>query len=529
MVTCLLFFYREEKMSLLEIENISHTFGEKILYKNVTLEIYKGEHVGIIGENGAGKSTLLKILLGEILPDHGRVKWQPHIKMGCLDQYASIQHQQTIMEYLQTAFKELYQVEEKLNQLYLQIADKCTDSILNKISRYQEILEKNNFYAIESTIKKVASGLGINALGFDTLLQNLSGGQRAKVILGKLLLQQPDVLILDEPTNFLDKEHIEWLSTYLKEFKGAFLIVSHHYEFLDCITTSILDIEFSQIRKYRGNYSACLTQKNANKEKYINDYNAQQKEIKKTEEFIAKHIVRATSASMAKDRQKKLARMDILEKPPKGGQKPHIHFNSLPFTPRTILEIKHLEIGYHTPLFPKMNYRIRNGEKIVITGFNGIGKSTLLKTLLGIIPKISGNYSFAEKIKIAYYEQDLKFENKTLTPIQIIRDNFPKLTDKEIRKSLAQAGLKAKNAMQEIQTLSGGEQAKVNICKLMLTPCHLLVLDEPTNHLDQASKVALKEALTKYDGTLIMVSHEDSFYQEFATKIIDITELCSKK
>lgn len=514
-------------MSLLQIENLSHTYGEKMLYKNASLEVYKGEHIGIIGENGAGKSTLLKIILGEVLPDKGMIKWQSNIQIGKLDQYATIDKDITIMNYMRTAFEELFLMEDKLNQLYLIMAEDCSDALMNKVARYQDILEKNDFYAIDSTIEKVAAGLGINALGLDTLLTNLSGGQRAKVILGKLLLQKPDVLILDEPTNFLDKEHITWLSTYLKDFPGAFIIVSHLYSFLDTITSHTVDIEFQQITKYRGNYSACLQQKTAAKEKYIRDYQSQQKEIKKTEEFIAKHIVRATSASMAKDRQKKLARMEVLEKPNKDTVQPHIHFNSLPFTPRIILETKRLEIGYQKPLFPTMNFKILNGEKIVITGFNGIGKSTLLKTLLSIIPNISGSFQFAEKLKIGYYEQDLYFQNTALTPIEIVRESFPGLPDKEIRKVLAQAGLKPKNAMQAIKTLSGGEQAKVNIAKLMLTPCHMLVLDEPTNHLDQASKAALKVALEKFKGTLIMVSHEEPFYQTFASKVMDITSLCN--
>ncbi|MEG1705454.1 MAG: ABC-F family ATP-binding cassette domain-containing protein [Clostridia bacterium] len=516
-------------MSLLKIENLSHSFGDKVLYKDVSFEIYKGEHIGIIGENGSGKTTLINIISGLILPDKGRVIWQSNIKIGVLDQYAKVNQDISVIEYLKTAFEYLYKIEEKLNNIYIEICNNCTDSLLNKISKYQEILDKNDFYLIDNIIQKVTDGLGIKVLGLDNKLSSLSGGQRAKVILGKLLLENPDVLILDEPTNFLDIEHIEWLTSYIKGFEGACIVVSHDYNFLDNISLYICDIEFSKITKYRGNYSACINQKNASKEKHIHDYITQRKVIEKTEIFIAKHIVRPTSSKMAKDRQKKLERMDIIEKPSKDAVKPHINFKSKTLDTRIVLRINNLEIGYKYPLFSKMKFKILNGEKIVITGFNGIGKSTLIKTLLNIIPKISGEFEFANNIKIGYYAQDFKWDNVKLTPIQIVKDDFPDLSDMQIRKKLAQAGLKAKNSMQAITTLSGGEQAKVNLCKLMLISCNLLVLDEPTNHLDKLSKEALKEALIKFEGTVIMVSHEESFYTDWATKIVNIQDLCNNK
>lgn len=485
-------------MGLLKVENLSHSFGDKILYKDANIEIYKGEHVGIIGENGTGKTTLINILSGEILPDKGNITWQPNINIGILDQYAKVKQDMSIMEYLKTAFTKLFEIEEKLNKLYINLCDDYSDNILNKISKNQEILEKSDFYLLDTIIQKVTDGLGIKSIGLNRKLSSLSGGQRAKVILGKLLLEKPDVLVLDEPTNFLDKEHIEWLSTYIKEFEGACIVVSHDYIFLDSITTYICDIEFCKITKYRGNYSACLNQKNATKEKYINDYNTQRKVIEKTEVFIAKHIVRATSAKMAKDRQKKLERMEVIEKPAKDAVKPHVSFKSKTLDTKIVLKVDNLEIGYEYTLFSDIKFKILNGEKIVITGFNGIGKSTLIKTLLGVIKKRSGSFEFAKNIKIGYFEQDFKWENESLSPIQVIRDDFPNLSDKEIRSFLAKAGLKAKNSMQEISALSGGEKAKINICKLMITPFNLLILDEPTNHLDKLSKEALKEALIKF-------------------------------
>ncbi len=513
-------------MALLEVENLSHTYSDKVLYKNSSFTLYKGEHMGIVGQNGAGKSTLIKILLKEVLPDKGMIKWQNNITIGSLDQYAIVDEESTIFDYLRTAFKELYNIEKNLNELYERMANEYTDEIIKKVDKYQKILDENNFYGIDSTIQKVASGLGITAMGLETILKNLSGGQRAKVILAKLLLQNPEVLILDEPTNFLDKEHVEWLSEYLQTFKGAFIIVSHDFEFLDKVSTCICDIEFNTIKKYKGNYSSFLKQKGSLREEYIRQYEAQQKEIKKLEDYIAKNKVRASTAQMAKSREKKLEKMEKIEKPT-FTSKPHIHFTSIPNTAQVILEVNQLEVGYYYPLLPKMKFTVQDKEKLVITGFNGIGKSTLLKTLMGEIPAISGGFRFSDTIKkIGYYEQDLKWENPEDTPLNIISRAFPNMFQKQVRKHLADCAIKKEHVMQEISTLSGGEQAKVKLCKLTLTPCNILILDEPTNHLDMDTKEELKKALREFDGTVILVSHEEAFYRDLATRVVSIEKLC---
>ncbi|MCX4302469.1 MAG: ABC-F family ATP-binding cassette domain-containing protein [Clostridia bacterium] len=516
-------------MSLLEVENLSHTFEDKQLYKDSYFELNKGEHLGVVGQNGTGKSTLIKILLNEILPDTGTIKWQHGITIGNLDQYAIVDEEETIFDYLRTAFADLYEIEEKLNKLYEEMAENYTDTIITKVSNYQEMLDKRNFYAIDSTIQKVASGLGIKAMGMETCLKNLSGGQRAKVILAKLLLQNPEVLILDEPTNFLDKEHVEWLSEYLKSFKGAFIIVSHDYDFLENITDCICDIEFCHIRKYKGSYSSFLKQKELHREEYVRQYESQQKEIKKLEDYIAKNRVRASTAKMAQSRIKKLDKIERMDKPTFTA-KPQFRFNDIETTAQVILEVNNLEVGYRSPLLPKMNFDIRNQEKIVITGFNGIGKSTLLKTLMGELKPISGNFRFSNTIKsIGYYEQDLKWENPNDIPLDIISRTFPKLTQKQVRKNLADCAIKKEHVMQPVATLSGGEQAKVKLCKLILKPCNLLILDEPTNHLDVDTKDELREALRKFKGTVILVSHEGAFYEDLATRVVSIEELCNKR
>lgn len=515
-------------MSLLEIRDLSHSFGDKILYNNVNLDIYKNEHVGVVGVNGAGKSTFIKILCGICIPDDGTIKWQSNIKLGMLDQYAEVLKDYTIYDYLKTAFKDLYDIEKKLNFLYEKMASDTSETIMKKASSYQNILEERNFYSIDTIIRKVSSGLGIDSLGFDTVLKNLSGGQRAKVILAKLLIEKPDMLLLDEPTNFLDKEHVSWLSEYLNTYKGAFIVVSHDIEFIKSIATCICDIDLKSIRKYNCGYEKYLKEKENLEDDYVRRYREQQRFIKKTEEFIAKNKVRAATAKMARGRQKQLDRVERLDSPNFNVQHPCINFKYLNASCKTSLTVKNLEVGYEKAILPKLNFKIKNGEKVVITGFNGIGKSTLLKTLIGENERISGFISFGEHIKPGYYEQDLRWDDNTLTPLEIISDMYPDMTNKEIRRYLSLCGVKNETVLQKIKSLSGGEQSKVKICELTLNPCNMLILDEITNHLDNNCKDALKESLISYEGTVILVSHEASFYRGWADRIINIEEIMQR-
>lgn len=508
-------------MALLEIINLSHSFGDKLLYKDVSFELFKGEHMGLVGQNGTGKTTLLNSITGEIIPDKGEIRWQKGAKIGYLDQHAKIDQNLTIMEYLKTSYNDLYMIESELNKIYSDMEKNMSSENIDKASDYQSILVNRGFYEIESTILKVADGLGITAIGINNKLSNLSGGQRAKVILAKLLLESPNILLLDEPTNFLDKEHIQWLTNYLKNFEGAFIVISHDFDFLDKITTCICDIEFQCIRKYTGNFTKFIELKGLKKENYIRQFEAQKKQIKKYETYISKNKARASTAKMAKSVEKMLNKIDRLP-PPKETGKPHFKFHSLPITSQDTLIVENLEIGYEYPILPKLNFKIHSGEKTVITGFNGIGKSTLLKTLIGKTPKISGAFKFAPNTSIGYFKQDLDFKNPSFNPINIVSSAFPKLSEREIRKYLAQCGVKSKNASQPVNTLSGGEQSKVKLCILMLTKCNTLILDEPTNHLDVDSKSVLKEELLKWEGTLILVSHESAFYKDLNANIINI-------
>ena len=358
-------------------------------------------------------------------------------------------------------------------------------------------------------------------IGLDRSIAEMSGGQRAKVILAKLLLEKPDVLLLDEPTNFLDKDHVTWLAEYLSALENAFLVVSHDYGFLDKIANRICDIDNDTITKYYGTYSEFLRKKTLLREDYVRQYAAQQKEIKKTEEFIRKNIA-GRKAKMARGRQKQLDRMEKMEALDQKEIIPYFHFPVLPLTNTEHLLVKHLAVGYHYPVLSNIEFSIKGGQKVVITGFNGIGKSTLLKTLIGEIPSMQGHFKFSDQVTIGYFEQDLEWQEPELTPIQIVANAYPNMVTKDVRKHLARCGISSKHAMQAIGTLSGGEQAKVKMCLLTLTPCNFLIMDEPTNHLDVQAKEALKTALSTFAGTVLLVSHEEAFYRDWTQRIINI-------
>ena len=507
-------------MSLLEITGLTHSFGENLLYKNAGFTLNKGEHIGIVGQNGTGKSTLIKICTEQIIPDSGRVIWQSNITIGYLDQYAEIDHTLTMKEFLKSAFAKLFEIETQVMQLYEKAADGDMKN-LELAAYYQEQLETHDFYSIDTAIERVANGLGLLAIGLDRPIIEMSGGQRAKVILAKLLLEKPDVLLLDEPTNFLDKDHVAWLAEYLSSLENAFLVVSHDFDFLDKIANRICDIDNDTITKYYGTYSEFLRKKTLLREDYIRQYSAQQKEIKKTEEFIRKNIA-GRKAKMARGRQKQLDRMDKMEALEQKEIIPHFHFPVLPLTNTEHLLVKHLAVGYHYPVLSDIDFSIKGGQKVVITGFNGIGKSTLLKTLIGQIPSMQGHFKFSDQVTLGYFEQDLIWDEPEQTPIQIVSNVHPDMVIKDVRKHLARCGISSKHAMQAIGTLSGGEQAKVKMCLLTLIPCNFLIMDEPTNHLDVQAKEALKSALMDFAGTVLLVSHEEAFYRDWTQRIINI-------
>lgn len=511
-------------MSILQITDLTHGFGDKTLYQDASLSLHKGEHMGIVGQNGTGKTTLLNILLGSVVPTGGRIAWQSGVDIGHLDQYAQVDGTLTIAAYLHTAFDALYALERELMLLYDQMNADTTEKQLKKAAGCQQALEEGGYYSIDENIARIAEGLGLPDIGMDRQLETLSGGQRAKVILAKLLLRNPDVLLLDEPTNFLDAEHIAWLTQFLIAFPGNFMIVSHDFAFLDAITNCICDIEFQAITKYHGRYQAFVKQKKHLREEYIRRYEAQQREVERLTDYIARNKARAATARMAQSRQKKLDKMALLEKSTVL-PKPNIVFTSLPLASSEALAVEKLRVGYGFPLLPPISFTIAGGQKVAITGFNGIGKSTLLKTLLGLLPPLEGGFTFVHSARIGYFEQDLHWDCGEYTPLQLLADAFPTLAPKQLRRELARYGLRAEHGMQPITTLSGGEQNRVKLCRLSMKPYNFLILDEPTNHLDAETKEALSESIAAFAGSVLLVSHEAAFYAPLVDRVIEIEKL----
>lgn len=514
---------------LLNVENLSLTYDKKCLFNKASFRILNNEKIGLIGNNGVGKSTLINILCGKVIPDSGKIEFDQKIKVGYLDQYLNVDKKISINDYLKKAFIDLYQKDAEMKK-YLELLNNTTDEIL--IDRYvrlstnlREVLETADFYSLDSTIARIASGLGITKYGMDTLMGHLSGGQKMKVILAKLLLEKPDLLILDEPTNFLDTIHIDWLVKYLKEYKGNFLIVSHNQSFLNDVVNVIMEIDNAKITRYKGNYQDYLFKKAQADVVYENQYKAQIKEIAALKDYINKNKARDATAKMAKSREKKLEKMEILQKPKNSDIHLKLSFNYQPINSQKFLVVEDLEIGYYYSLLPAMSFFIRSGTKLAITGFNGIGKTTLLKTLIGELKPIKGRFHFVDDAKIAYFEQEHHFENPNLTPLQEIRNYYPLMEDKDIRGVLARCGLVNSLALQPIKTLSGGEQAKLKLCKIMLQKANILILDEPTNHLDKIAKEELMIALKEYKGTVIFVCHEKEFIEQLATQIYNIEDL----
>lgn len=511
-------------MSLLTVTNVSHGYGERTILKNASFRLLKGEHIGLVGANGEGKSTFINILMGSTLPEEGKIEWAKHLKVGYLDQFSSLVPGVTIRETLKGAFKDMFSYEEEINNLYMQMGNMTEDEMnnaLEDIGEMQSYLENSGFYLIDAKIEEVASGLGLREIGLDNLVDELSGGQRAKVLLTKLLLENPQVLILDEPTNFLDEIHVNWLKNYLINYENAFIVISHDDAFLNEVVNVIYHIDNGVLTRYSGNL-VYFKDAYAVKLRQLEDaYNAQQKEIAKMEDFIARNKARVATRSMANSRQKKLDKMELIDK---GREKikPNFVFKESRTTGKVLFRCEELVIGYDKALTKPINLEILRGEKVVIKGSNGIGKTTLIKSLIGDLKPISGSVTKSPAVDIDYFEQEVPGNRNT--PFEEIRNSFPNLNNGEIHYFLSASGLTPQNIESQIITLSGGEAAKVRLCKLTIVPCNCLILDEPTNHLDNLAKEALKEAIMAFNGTVILVCHEPEFIEGLNARIINAEE-----
>ena len=513
-------------MSVLTIKGLTHIFDSKTLFDDADLSVNNGEHIGVVGLNGAGKSTFMNIITGKLTQDAGEIKWLNGIRWGYLDQHANIDRSQTVMEYLQGSFDYLYKLNEQLEQLYADMAteedmDKL-DRLVNKSASMQERLDDSGFYDLDSKIKKVANGLGVNNFGYDTVIGKLSGGQRAKLMLSKLLLEELDVMLLDEPTNFLDLEQIDWLRKYLDSFKGTFILISHDTTFLNSVCKIIVNIENGMIKKYWGNYDEFLLQHEQNAKQYADSYERQQREIKKMEDYIARNKARAATAGMANSRKKMLDRIDVMQKPV-SFEKPTFNFPYTLLVTKHLLEVKNLQVGYDgKAILPPISFEMDSTTKLWLRGTNGLGKTTILKTIMKRLPAIGGSFTFNINSKINYIEQDLQFSNRDVNAMTFMNETYPKMSQKDIRTQLAKVGIKNDLATKFISNLSGGEQVKIKLCALMQKESNILILDEPTNHLDVSAKEALFEALQSYEGAIILVSHEPLYAEKLCNKIFDI-------
>jgi len=515
-------------MSVLDVENVSYGFGQRSILENVSFRLLKGEHVGLVGANGEGKSTFLKIITGQLMPDEGAVNWCNHITTGYLDQSSTLTKGETIRDVLREAFAHMYTMEQDMLSMYERMSD-CDDGEMAKLmedaAEIQEMLDHSGFYTLDSRIEEYANGLGLREIGLDKDVGELSGGQRTKVLLTKLLLENPMILILDEPTNFLDENHIAWLKNLLQTYENAFILVSHDVPFLNSVVNVVYHVENAVLTRYKGDFDNFQTMYELKKRQLEQAYDKQQKEISRLENFIARNKARVATTNMAKSRQKKLDKMDVIEL---GKEKinPFFAFNSARTTGKIVIEATDLVLGYDEPLTSPLNLRLERGQKVAIKGVNGLGKSTLLKTLLGMQPAISGTVELDSFVQTGYFEQEQAAGSHTA--LDEIWQDYPSMTNAQVRGALAKCGLTAEHIGSQMRVLSGGENAKVRLCKLMLQSMNLLVLDEPTNHLDTDAKEALKTAVSNFKGTVLLVSHEPEFYMDIVSDVWNLEEWTTK-
>ena len=515
-------------MSILNVEHLSHGFGDRAIFEDVSFRLLKGEHIGLVGANGEGKSTFMNIITGKLTPDEGKVEWSKKVRVGYLDQHTALEKGMTIGTVLHSAFDFLYDMETEMNSIYESLGSVADDSEMNRLMEeagtISDLLTMHDFYMIDSKVEEVARALGVLELGLDRDVTELSGGQRTKVLMAKLLLEKPDILLLDEPTNYLDIEHIEWLKRYLNEYENAFILISHDVPFLNSVVNLIYHMDNRQLNRYVGDYDKFMEVYEMKKSQELAAYNKQQKEIADLKDFVARNKANVATRNMAMSRQKKLDKMDVIElaaeKP-----KPEFNFREARTPSRVIFSTKNLIIGYdkNDPLSKPLDLEMQRKQKVVITGANGIGKTTLLKSLLGLIPSIEGTVYQGEFLEIGYFEQEMD-QSISTTCIEEIWQEFPSMNQGEVRSALAKCGLTTKHIESLCRVLSGGEQAKVRLCKLLNRETNLLVLDEPTNHLDVDAKDELKRALKAYNGSILMVCHEPEFYQGLATDVWDLSK-----
>ncbi|MFY0545923.1 ABC-F family ATP-binding cassette domain-containing protein [Brevibacillus sp. H7] len=518
-------------MILLQAEHIHKTYGIDIILQDISLQIQTGERVGLVGVNGAGKSTLMKILAGQLSYDSGVIRIPKEVTLGYLAQNGGLESERSIWDEMLSVFAHLQEEERELRKLETLMGD---PAVLNDEKRYQQILEdysrrseafkERGGYSYEANIRGVLHGLRFADMDYQTPIKNLSGGQKTRLALAKLLLQAPSILLLDEPTNYLDIETLTWLETYLQNYPGAILVVSHDRYFLDKLVTVVYEIERTRATRYVGNYSQFLDQKAAKLENEMKRFEKQQEEIAKLEDFIARNIARASTTKRAQSRRKTLEKIDRLEKPILKNKSAHFSFDIDKMSGNIVLKVNNLSVGYPDAVLSRhLTFEIEREERVALVGPNGVGKSTLLKTIVEQLPALSGTVQLGSNVTIGYYDQEHRNLNESNTVLGEIWNEYPNMQEKEVRTLLGNFLFSGDDVQKRISDLSGGERARVSLAKLMLKQANFLIFDEPTNHLDLYSKEVLENALHDYPGTILFVSHDRYFLNKVATRVLELS------
>ncbi|MEK3922770.1 MULTISPECIES: ABC-F family ATP-binding cassette domain-containing protein [Paenibacillus] len=516
---------------LLQVSGIIKRFGVDPILDGVNLQILERERIGLVGVNGAGKSTLLKIVAGEMSYDGGQIFKSKETTLGYLAQNSGLQSDRTIWEEMMNVFAHLTQAEADLRQMERDIADpaqmedeKKYADLLERYAKRSDWFKDHGGYEMETRIRSVLHGMGFGEFSPDTPIATLSGGQKTRLALARILLQAPDLLMLDEPTNYLDIATLTWLEDYLRGYSGALLVVSHDRYFLDRLVTTIVEIERHRSKKYTGNYSRYMELKAAEYETQMKQYEKQQGEISKMEDFVQKNIVRASTTKRAQSRRKALDKMERLDKPMGDLKKAHFSFETAVMSGKEVLRVDQLSVAYDeaSPLFRNVSFDLRRGETVALIGPNGIGKSTMLKCLTGSLRPVTGDIQWGTKVQIGYYDQEQTGLNPSNTVLEELWSAYPGMEEARIRTVLGNFLFSGDDVLKKISSLSGGEKARVSLSKLMLKEANMLILDEPTNHLDLFAKEVLEAALMDYEGTLLFISHDRYFLNKMAERIVEL-------
>ncbi|EMY5047475.1 ABC-F type ribosomal protection protein [Listeria monocytogenes] len=518
-------------MILLQVQQISKFFGAEVILDNIKLEVKTGDRIALVGRNGAGKSTLLKIIAGKMSYDGGTISKPKSVEIGYLAQNTGLESSKTIWDEMLSVFDSLRKMEADLRKMELRLGE---PALYNDPEKYQALMtdydtlqytfKEIGGYTYEAEIRSVLNGLRFYPEDYEVEIASLSGGQKTRLALAKLLLAKQDILVLDEPTNHLDIETLAWLETYLQNYHGSLLIVSHDRYFLDKVVNQVYEISRTKIDHYKGNYSSFVSQKQAKLEQMWKEFDKQQKQIAKLEDFVARNIVRASTTKRAQSRRKQLEKMDVLGRPQGDEKAAHFGFQFEKQTGKDVLMVDQLSIGYAKDkrIASNLTFEMKRQDSLALVGPNGIGKSTLLKTLIRDIPALSGEFHFGAGVKIGYYDQEQAKLTSNKTVLMELWDDYPELNEVNVRTTLGNFLFSDDDVLKNVQSLSGGEKARLALAKLTLLEANVLILDEPTNHLDIESKEVLEAALIDFEGTILFVSHDRYFINRIASKIVEL-------